>query len=100
MHDPMFTPLTIANLVVCLAGGYLCICRLRIMRASMTKKSVRVQYSIWFALFVSSALSFTYGEPPTWTQLVLTAFTLLVLLIGSAAWSAGPPRYTMRGVKP
>jgi len=84
------------NLIVCLVGIAVCLNRMGHMSRSTTKLSIRVQYASWVALFVASMISWTYDEPASLTQLVMTMAILGQLLLGTDAWKYGPPDYTMR----
>jgi len=85
-----------ANLLVCAGGMWVCICRMGLMSSRTTKLSIRIQYAIWFAMFVASGISWTYDDPASITQLAMTASVLGHLLIGTDAWRYGPPDYTIR----
>lgn len=84
------------NFVSCLAGAWVCLCRMGQMSGSATKLSIRVQYAITFAIFAASAISWTYNDPASVTQFAMTTAMLAHLLIGTEAWRYGPPDYTMR----
>jgi apolipoprotein N-acyltransferase len=87
--------LTAINFFICSLGGFCCICRLRIMGTS-TKKPIRFQYAIWFAVFFYSAFSWTYGDHPTGIQIVLGAAVLAHILLGFSAWRDGLPKYAKK----
>ena len=89
--------LTLANLVICLIGGYTCICRAIMMSKDDTKLAIRVQYVIWFGLFSASSISWTYGEPASVVQVIMSGAIVAHLLLGLEAWKNGAPAYTMRG---
>lgn len=84
------------NFAVCAAGAWVCICRMSAMSGSRTKPSIRWQYAIWFSYFVASAISWTYDEPASLTQTIMSAAVLLQLGLGFHAWRYGPPSYTRR----
>ena len=86
--------LVAVNFVVCLVGIAMCICRQGYMKKSTTKKIIRAQYSMWTGFFAASAISWTYGEPATGTQLALTMTVLIHLILGFEAWRWGAPSYT------
>lgn len=86
--------LILANLSICLFGAWMCMCRMAFMD-SRTKRTIRVQYAVWFCLFASSALSWTYDDPPTITQLFMGAAVVIHLLLGVGAWRHGAPTYTV-----
>jgi hypothetical protein len=84
------------NLIVCLVGIAMCICRQGYMRKSTTKKIIRAQYSMWTGLFTASAISWTFGEPATVIQLCMSSAVLVHLVLGFEAWRWGAPSYTFR----
>lgn len=84
------------NLVVCLAGCLLCVCRLTKMKFGETKDSIRHQYAIWFAVLFISAISFVFGIPPDPWRLVTDTVILVFLAIGIPAWRHGPPAYARK----
>lgn len=84
------------NAVACLAGMWVCLCRMGQMSGSLTKLSIRIQYAITFSIFAASAISWTYHDPASLTQFAMTTALLAHLLIGTGAWRYGPPIYTMR----
>lgn len=86
---------TILNLLVCLFGGYVCICRMAKMSARATKLTIRWQYMLWFGLFSASGISWTYDEPANFIQLLMSVSIVTHLLLGVAAWRNGAPAYTM-----
>lgn len=89
--------LSLLNLFVCMFGGYVCICRMAKMSASETKLIIRWQYMLWFGLFSASGISWTYDQPATWIQLLMSGSIVTHLLLGLAAWRHGAPAYTMVG---
>lgn len=86
--------LILANLVVCGFGAWMCICRMSYMD-SQTKRSIRSQYAVWFCLFAASAISWTYDEPATVTQLLMGCAVVIHLVLGIGAWRYGAPTYTV-----
>jgi len=84
------------NFLVCGAGLLVCVCRLAEMSKATTKVIIRVQYSVWFGLFVASAISWTYDEPATLVHLVMSSAVFFNLLLGVKAWRYGPPDYTFQ----
>lgn len=89
--------LIVCNLAVCGMGAAMCICRMSHMSARFTKGAIRAQYAVTFAFFSMSAISWTYGEPATITQFLMSAGALAHLLLGFEAWRRGAPAYTIRG---
>lgn len=86
--------LILANWAVCAFGGWICLCRMAKMSASTTKMEIRVQYSIWFALFAGSGWSFLFGEMASPVQLLMSVAVLASLVIGIPVWrSSGGPVY-------
>ena len=86
--------LILGNLLTCLFGAWLCICRMSMMD-SRTKRSIRAQYTMWFCLFATSGISWTYDEPATLVQLLMGAAVVAHLLLGIGAWRYGAPTYTV-----
>lgn len=86
--------LILGNLIVCLLGAWLCVCRMSMMD-SRTKRPIRAQYTTWFCLFAASAISWTYDEPATLTQLLMGCAVVGHLLLGIGAWRYGAPTYTV-----
>lgn len=80
------------NLALCIAGGWTCICRMKLM-GSQTKKQIRAQYVIWFVLFFVSGCSWTFGEPATPTQLLLGLGIITHITLGFSVWKNGAPAY-------
>lgn len=87
--------LILLNLLVCSAGGLMCICRMAHMDSN-TKQAIRAQYTIWFSMFAASGWSFTYEEPSSFIQLLMGAALVAHMLIGMGAWRHGAPNYTVR----
>ena len=88
--------LTVINLAVCIVGFLMCVCRNGMM-TNRTKPVIRAQYSIWVGYFVASAISFTFDEPPSLTQVLMSTAVAMHLLLGFEAWRGGAPQYTVRG---
>lgn len=88
--------LILGNLVVCLVGAWLCVCRMAHMD-SKTKLTIRVQYAVWFSLFACSGISWTYDEPASLTQLMMGSAVVVHLILGLGAWRYGAPTYTVQG---
>jgi hypothetical protein len=85
-----------ANLVLCTAGFLLCVTRMGHMSKRTTKLAIRVQYAMLASMFTCSAISWTYDDPASITQLAMTGLVLGFLLCGNDAWKYGAPIYTMR----
>ncbi len=92
----MDSALIIANLFACLAGGFVCVCRMGAMPGADAKPSIRFQYFLWFTMFVASGISWLYGQPATIMQFVWSCAVLAYLVIGYGAWRHGAPSYTIR----
>lgn len=84
------------NLLACLFGLWVCVTRMGRMSRRTTKLTIRVQYAVWCAFFTASAISWTYDDPASFTQLCMTGAVLGHLLLGADAWRYGPPDYTMQ----
>lgn len=84
------------NFLVCAVGAQVCICRMKDMSRSSTKLTIRLQYMLWFSYFCASAISWTYDEPASLTQTIMSACVLAQLMLGFSAWRFGPPSYTRR----
>lgn len=81
------------NLIVCIAGILICIERMTEMSHTKTKLQIRVQYSLWFSLFIFSGFSWLFHDPADLTQLVMSLMILANLVIGNGAWRQGLPEY-------
>lgn len=88
--------LIVANLLVCMAGGFMCICRMSMMSLSTTKAEIRWQYVFWFSTFAASGISWTYDEPASFAQLLMSLAIVVHLILGLGAWRNGAPAYTRR----
>lgn len=91
----MENSITAVNFVLCLFGGWICVCRMDKMTAA-TKPAIKFQYELLFTVFVASGISWTYSEPATFGQLLMTAAVVAQLALGFRAWRSGPPDYTAR----
>lgn len=89
---------TMLNLIVCVLGFWICLCRSKDMKASRTKAVIRYQYTGWAMMFVASGISFLWGERATSVQLAISCWVVAHLMIGWGAWRHGPPRYTEKRV--
>lgn len=83
------------NFVLCAIGGLICICRLKFI-GPHTKIAITYHYRMWLTLFAWSALSWTYGEIPSWVHIGLSGGALLQLILGSKPWKYGAPTYTIK----
>lgn len=88
--------LILANLGICLFGGYVCICRMGKMTGSETKPVIRAQYVLWMSLFVLSGISWTYESPANMAQLLVSSGMVGILALGVGAWRFGTPPHTWR----
>lgn len=84
--------LIVLNLLICSFGGYLCICRLRVI-GPQTKTPIRVRYVMWFTLFAASGISWLFGIPATLGQIVMALGVIADLALGFNAWKNGQPGY-------
>ncbi len=85
--------LIVLNLLICSFGGYLCICRLRVID-SKTKTPIRVRYVMWFTLFAASGISWLFDIPASLGQIVMALGVIADLGLGFNAWRRGAPNYT------
>ena len=92
--------LILSNFLTCTMGGWICICRMKLMSHSETKMEVRAQYMIWFVIFASSGWSFVFGANPNVIQFMMSLGVLAHLLIGSSVWKQRAPDYTRRADDP
>lgn len=84
------------NFMLCLVGGFICICRLRFIK-STTKQPIKWHYVMWLTLFGMSAMSWwLFGDPPTFGQFLLGLGGVGQLLLGSSAWKDGAPKYSVK----
>lgn len=84
--------LIIPNLLMCMFGGYLCICRMK-FTSSRTKLPILVRYIMWFTAFVISGISWIWDANPTPLQIFLGACVIADLGLGFNAWKNGVPKY-------
>lgn len=91
----MIDTLSIINLCVCGLGVFICICRMGLMRGSVTKACFRYQYITWAMLLLCSGSSYLYHQPATPIQLALGTGILAHFALGYLAWREGPPTYTV-----
>lgn len=68
------------NFVICLGGAYLCVCRMTHMSKDATPLPVRQFYTIFFMLFIASAISFVWGIGATALQLAQSGSILAYLV--------------------
>ena len=89
--------MTIVNFLLCLFGGFLCVCRMDMMTEEDAKTTIRWQYTIYLGIFVASAIGWAdTGVPPQWPQVVMTGGLAFNLLLGFDAWKNGLPYYAMK----
>jgi hypothetical protein len=88
--------LALLNFLICLAGGWVCLCRLGAMQGGKTKLTIRWQYTMWFSLLTCSGFSFAFGHATTFMEVLLAAGIVSHLLIGFSVWRHGPPAYAAR----
>ena len=92
---PIESVVIVTNLLICVVGLSICVCRMAQMTAHETKLVIRIQYAIWTGFFTASAISFTYDAPTTITQTFLSFAVVCHLMLGYSAWRVGAPEYTM-----
>ena len=90
------TMMILVNWFVCWAGVYMCACRLGHKNPRLIKPEISITYIVWMPTLVASALSWTYGEPPSIAQLSMGLAVVAHLTIGYEAWRDGPPPYARR----
>ena len=87
--------LVFANLITCMAGVVLCVCRMGKMTKAV-KPAIRYQYNLMLPVLIASAFSWIYGQPATLVQLAMSAAMTVPLLIGVVAWKYGAPSYAIK----
>jgi hypothetical protein len=87
--------MVLLNLVTCLAGSYLCVCRMTHMN-SHVKLPIRLGVTLQFALFAASGLSYTYNEPASFIQWMMGFGLICILLLGYGSWRHGAPAYAVK----
>lgn len=88
--------LILGNFIVCLAGAGVAICRMGRMNRWDTKWGVQMIYLGYLLLFMSSSISYWWGDDPTRIQVIMGAIVLGALLIGFPAWRGGAPAHTYK----
>jgi hypothetical protein len=88
--------LVIVNLAICLFGGFVCVCRMGLMRGPLTKPEVRAQYILWFVMFVVSGLSWTFDQAASIAQILMSGLVLVSILTKWKEWRYGAPPHTQR----
>lgn len=86
------------NLLLCLCGGFVAICRMGLMTKSGTKGTVRVIYMLYMMMFATSGISYWWDEPAGIAQILMGACVLCILLMGFGAWRNGAPAHTNKPV--
>lgn len=79
----MLNEWALINFFVCMAGSFLCICKMAKMGKSTTLLSVRLQYTILFSMFVASTISWVYKEPADMTQVIMGCGMVVFLYLDS-----------------
>lgn len=86
------------NLLLCMGGAFVCICRMGMMSGRHTKKVVRGQYvSLFMGFLVSGGSYWLFEAPANFAQIMFGAAVVSFLLLGWGVWKDGAPLYTMRG---
>ena len=83
------------NLLTCLVGAGLSICRLVKMN-SRVKMPLRVLATIQLVLFIASGISYTYDQPASFIQWLMGLGLISYLLLGVAPWKHGPPSCALK----
>lgn len=79
--------MTLVNVLLCLAGMWMCVCRARHMSFATTRNVVRYGYGAMFTTLLGSLLVFPAG----WWQTYLSFCIVVYLLKGMPAWRGSQP---------
>ncbi len=83
------------NLVLCLAGGLMIICRGRHMHPAKTRHSILLAYTVAMFAFSASAISWTFSGISE-LQVISALVADIYLLLSAKEWKNGQPWYAMR----
>jgi hypothetical protein len=81
------------NMVLCVGGLIMCICRGRFINPRTTKREIRLLYRAEAFAFFAVLLSPLYAGPVSAAQLILLAANVFRLWYGRGAWLFGQPAY-------
>jgi hypothetical protein len=88
--------MNLVNVVLCLAGLIMCLCRARVMSARTTKPVIRYGYTLEVVVLLASMFGPTYAGGVIWPQLILGVGIVARLWIGMGAWRSGQPAHATR----
>lgn len=86
--------LAIGNVILCLAGLWVVLCRANLMSREETRLSVRAMYTFAAVVFLASAMSPWWGAL-AFLVLACSSTSILILML-LEDWLDGPPSYTCR----
>lgn len=82
--------IAMANLALCLASAFICLCRLNGM-GDDTRRLVVVEYAVGTGVLVLCAFRPLTGEWPGYGALAMDAYVLYQLLASAPAWKGDKP---------
>lgn len=82
--------IAVANLALCLASAFICLCRLNGMDKH-TRLSVVIEYALGMGALLFSAGRPLIGEWPGYASLAMGAYVLYLLLASAPAWKGDKP---------
>ena len=82
--------IAMANLALCLASAFICLCRLNGM-GDDTRRLVVFEYAFGMGALLFSAGRPLIGEWPGYASLAMGAFVLFQLLASAPAWKGDTP---------
>lgn len=86
--------MALANLLLCCGIGWACVCRIKVMTATTTRKAVRVAYAGLFAAVGLSGWSpWLVGDWAGWADIVVNAAVLAGMVAEMPAWRGGIPDF-------
>ena len=85
--------IALANVVLCGASAFICICRLNAMQrgARPVRWAVRMEYALGVGAMVASAGRPLIGEWPGYASLCVASYVLWALLASGRAWQGDEP---------
>lgn len=86
------------NACLCLAIGWVCLCRISVMRGS-TRLLARAAYVMVMGAAFLGAVQIATPPAYSWpslAQVVGNVALLMLLIAGRGAWADGPPAHTLR----
>jgi len=86
--------MALANLLLCSGIGFICVCRVTVMRGQTTRKTVRAAYALVFAAAALSGWSpWFLGDWPGWADIAMSFAVLAYMASSMRAWRNGPPDF-------